>query len=529
MKKKVEFKRKNKNRKISSDIIQKECYLNSFYLSEECNRNLINSLNSIYKNYVSHSSLDEPLEFNNLRITCHRKLLKLKNRLKHSFQLLQDFNNKFIFNRIPKKVRKNKSEILTDLYKEEKTNNLLNISVISNKSRKSLIKELDEDINPMNMNNNFKSKRVIFSAQHRDFSKNKKIKNTSICKESRNNSATNNRKNISQDDLFLGKISKNLNKKIDSTNLFKKKFSFNKIENFTTCKNNKNPRNYHLYKNRSIRPKSCHERYNNNLLISKNPCVSFKSFGRVSSAYNKTNETTIINKNNNNNLYYLSLKSTKSIINNNTFLKQNLTNITNIKNRRKKSSLIYSGTSSQNTTHAPFLFSPQRHSRYYLLKKATETKNQISEMVSSTINKSKIINSILNNNYSVKEKPRLKIKKRESFKYKKFDWMKVRDELKLKRTNGLLANIDEIELLENDLKKMEKKLSKKRFNIVLSVAKGILRQDRLLNKQLIYNVGFDNRQYRIKYFKLYERLNNKSDNKKKNKKKKKSVENYIIK
>ena len=145
-------------------------------------------------------------------------------------------------------------------------------------------------------------------------------------------------------------------------------------------------------------------------------------------------------------------------------------------------------------------------------------------MASSTINKSKIINSILTKNYSEKEKPRLKIKKREPLEEKKFDWKKVRNELKLKKSNGLLANIDEIELLENDLKKMEKKLSEKRFNILLSAAKRILRHDLLVNKQLIYNVGIDNRLYRIKYFKLYDKLNNKSESKNKNKKKKKLVE-----
>ena len=526
MKKKVDALRKNKNKNIPSDKVQKESFLNSVYLSAENNRSIITSLNNLYKNYVSNSNFNDPIIYDNLSNTGFQKLLKLKNKLKHSYHLLQNFNDKFIFNRIPNKVKKNKSEILIDLYKDEKKKDLLNISSISNKSRNSKIKEFKKDNNQSNKTNNFLTKRIIFSAQHRNFTKNKRLKNTNIYKELRNNLAPTNRRNISQDDIFLDKEAKKLNKENDSTFLYKKISIVNKNEDNATFKRHKNFRNYSTNQRHLIRSKSCHDRYH--LLSSKNPYISYKSLGRPTSAYNKTNETTTINKNNNN-VNYLSPKSTKSKIYNNNNLRQNFTNITNTINSRKKSrKIIYSSISLQNSTSTPFLFS-QNYSKYFLSKKGTETKNQISAMASTTINKSKMINNILNRNYSAKERPQLKLKKRESINNKKFDWTKIRDELKLKDSNGLLAEIDEIELLENDLKKMEKKLSKKRFNFLLTVAKGIVRQDLLLKKPLVYNVGIENHKYRKKFFKLYERLNSKLDCKSKSVHRKKLLEKYKIK
>ena len=526
MKKKVDALRKNKNKKIPSDKIQMESFLNSVYLSAENNRSIITNLNNLYKTYVSNSNFNDPIIYNNLSNTGFQKLLKLKGKLKHSYHLLQNFNDKFIFNRIPTKVKKNKSEILIDLYIDEKKKDLLNISAISNKSRNSKINQFEKNNNQSNKTNNFLTKRIIFSAQHRNCTKNKRLKNTTIYKELRNNSASINRRNISQDDLFSDKESKKLNKENDSTFLYKKISIVNKKEDNANFKRHKNFRNYSTNQRQLIRSKSCHDRYH--LLSSKNPYISYKSLGRTSSAYNKTNETTTINKNNVN---YLSPKSTKSKIYNNNNLRQNFTNITNTINSRKKSrKIIYSNISLQNSSSTPFLFSQQNHSKFLLSKKGTETKNQISAMASSTINKSKIINNILNRNYSAKERPRFKIKKRESIDNKKFDWTKIRDELKLKESNGLLAEIDEIELLENDIKKMEKKLSKKRFNFLLTVAKEIVRQDLLLKKPLVYNVGIENHKYRKKFFKLYERLNNKLDGRSKSVHRKKLLfEKYKIK
>ena len=509
MKKKSDTLRRNRNKKFSTDKVQKSSFLNSIYLSAEYNRCLMNSLINIYKNYTADSNMKDIVVYNNLRNTSFQKILNIKNRLKHSFQLLQRFDDKFIFNRIQNKVKKNKSEILNNLYKDENIDDLLNISAISKKSKKSIKYQKENGNNPINIKNNYTSKKIIFSSNNPSFRPKKLLKETTVYNnESRNKSALFNRRKISKDDLLLNKASKNLNKTNKSINLDNKVFSFNKKENQTT------------------RPKSSNERSNINLLNPRYRYISYKSFRRTSSPYNKTKETTIYNNK------YLNCFTPKSKNYNKNNLKQNFTNDTNTKYSGKKSrKTIYSNTSSHNfskNNSTPFLFSAKNNSRYNLSKKFTETKNQISAIISSTINKSKKINNIISQNYSINKKPRIIIKESQSSDDKKFDWAKVRKELKLKNSNGLLAKVNEIEILEENLKKMGKRLNKKRLNIIKSVAKGIIRHDLLLNKELIYNVGIQNRKYNKKYFKLYEKLTNNINCKSMNLNKKNLIEKYII-
>ena len=97
----------------------------------------------------------------------------------------------------------------------------------------------------------------------------------------------------------------------------------------------------------------------------------------------------------------------------------------------------------------------------------------------------------------------------------------MRKELKLKDSNGLLGEINEIEILERDLKKMSERLSKKRLNILKPIARSTIRESILLNKEVIYNVGIEHNKYRKKYFKLYNILPNLKN-------RRKCVENFII-
>ena len=57
--------------------------------------------------------------------------------------------------------------------------------------------------------------------------------------------------------------------------------------------------------------------------------------------------------------------------------------------------------------------------------------------------------------------------------------------------------------MKNNLEKMKKIITKKEINIIKSINRGMIKEDLLLNKRLIYNVGLENRVNRQKYLELY--------------------------
>ena len=162
--------------------------------------------------------------------------------------------------------------------------------------------------------------------------------------------------------------------------------------------------------------------------------------------------------------------------------------------------------------------------KYSISKIACETNKEIESIAYKTINDANKINSEVRKNYSSHNEPKIKIKKNylaELLNDTKIDLVKLRTNLKLKDSNGLLGEINEIEILEKDLKRMSKMLNKTNLNILKPIARGLIHKDLILNKRLIYNVGIEHRKSRKKYFKLYDILNNL-------KIRQKIVENYII-
>ena len=126
---------------IYSDNIQKSYYLNQSYLAAEYNKDILNSLNSIYQNYKKNYH-DHIIE-NNLRIIGYKRLFDLKKRLKESIQSLKNFDDKYIFNIIQNKNKKNISATNLIINKEE--NKSLNISNINKKSKPSEINKTTKD------------------------------------------------------------------------------------------------------------------------------------------------------------------------------------------------------------------------------------------------------------------------------------------------------------------------------------------------------------------------------------------------
>ena len=71
-----------------------------------------------------------------------------------------------------------------------------------------------------------------------------------------------------------------------------------------------------------------------------------------------------------------------------------------------------------------------------------------------------------------------------------------------------MGKINEIKILEKDLKKIGERLTEDKMKILKPIAQGILRQDILANKKLKYNVGIENRKFLRKYFKYFGKLTN---------------------
>ena len=87
MKKKSDTQRRNRNKKFSTDKVQKSSFLNSIYLSAEYNRCLMNSLINIYKNYTADSNMKDIVVYNNLRNTSFQTNFKYKKQIKTFFSI----------------------------------------------------------------------------------------------------------------------------------------------------------------------------------------------------------------------------------------------------------------------------------------------------------------------------------------------------------------------------------------------------------------------------------------------------------
>ena len=325
---------------------------------------------------------------------------------------------------------------------------------------------------------------------------------------------------------YLKNNSKRLKSADNSSNLYEKINNINKKED-----NKQN--NNSLYKEKILQQKS--KSKNNLLFIPKTKTITYKSFIRSSSAINRTYKT-IINKNKKN-INFISYKTEN---NNKSNLNNNLTNTSNritsaTNNIRKINHLTSSSLNSidikKKRLHSSLLISSMNKIRYNSTKKARETSKSINYIAFKTINEGNIINYELRRNYSSHKEQSIILTRKNILSESlnndkiehtdKMDLNKLRSELNLKNSNGLFGKINEIDIMKNDLKKMGKRLSKDYMKILKPIARGIIRQDILANKKLIYNVGIENRKIRKKYFKNFDKLTN-------FKKQKKLIENYII-
>ena len=129
-------------------------------------------------------------------------------------------------------------------------------------------------------------------------------------------------------------------------------------------------------------------------------------------------------------------------------------------------------------------------------------------IIYKTIYEGNIINNTIKKNYSLYKHPKEKNIIVDILKDDKMDLEKLRNNLNLKDSKGINGSINEIQLMENNVKKMENLITKKGINIIRSIVKGMIKEDKILHKSLIYNVGLENRIIRQKYLDLFYQLKN---------------------
>jgi hypothetical protein len=148
-------------------------------------------------------------------------------------------------------------------------------------------------------------------------------------------------------------------------------------------------------------------------------------------------------------------------------------------------------------------FSPIRKKELKLSLNSIQTNERMKPIIYKTIYEGNIINNTIKKNYSLHKHPKEKNIIVDILKDDKMDLEKLRNNLKLKDSRGINGSINEIQLMENNVKKMENLITKKGINIIRSIVKGMIKEDKILHKSLIYNVGLENRMIRQKYLDLF--------------------------
>ena len=168
---------------------------------------------------------------------------------------------------------------------------------------------------------------------------------------------------------------------------------------------------------------------------------------------------------------------------------QTANNITHIKNNNIYTSTITDSNSNTNININGSLSSKKNKKKFFpILKTLLDDNYNLKKDLKLGFN---IITNMIND---FKKNPKKKIPKHE------LNIEKLRKDLKLYNTNNV---IDEIDVVMNNVKKMEKLVKKKDIFFLRKVAKTVLREDKLANKNLV----FDNNNINAKLKKIYERRN----------------------
>ena len=502
---------RNRETNKYNEKINKNRFLNNLEKKLKNDNDFIKKLNNTFKNYeLNIKRRDTKIATNLYNISVNR-FINMKNKLKKSERLLREYDNQYglNFQRNIRKINTNKTDkiLLSKTQKKDEDYKDNNSSIFSEAN----INHNDEYCLSKNSRQN--SKKDI---------NNGKFKRHYSVYYNENNYAKKFRKIIINEKKIREKMRRieQLTSLLNDLDVIEKKEA---IDNNKCFKVEKTSVKYLPFYRKKIngenRVKSALYRFK----LNKN---KIKLLSEEKSIYNKKN-ISFSPKKKESSIKNLK-KNFRSQFNMNTlsdFNSDNLSNISNIQKNMKRSKYSYSSSSflnfnSNHNKKKAFLLnlSPKENKN---MNFSIQRKREIRPIMNRTIDEGKKINEIIKKNYSLHKEPKI-IKKRfiDILKEEKKDFSKLRDNLKLKDSNGINGSINEIQIMENNIKKMEKYITKKGIKIVRAVARGMIKQDLLLHKRLIYNVGFENRVNRQKYLDLFNSLKNPNI-------KKKDIENNL--
>ena len=479
-----------------NDKVEKKLYLENINMKNKINSDLLFKLTSTFKSYnFSSDKKDTKIESNLFNIGAKRSLL-LRKKMNKVRNLIQDFDNQFSINFDLKNYNKENA-----LKKEENKEKYI---------KEESYSDFDFDLNKINESTKVIDNGDKILTNKKNFFKEMK-KGKIYLKEEKNieNKIIKDNKIIGLYDAFKyyellynykyfitekdierlrfnilnKKEKKNLDNFLKSSTLILDKYK----EQCEKCKNDKiknkkrykNNINIHIYnKNRS----------NNNLNIFKtelnfsNDNNSKKTLKRAFSGYSSSY--------NSKSKLYLTRPTTAST---NNFLKQKSNNNPNLKSN-KNIELNLSNISSSNND----IIKPEKKIKTKKPQNILLIKRKIESLSSNISSKAKELKLELEETYKniMKEiedekKPVKKVKKKMNINIEK-----IRTDLNLKRRGG---GIDENKLIMDNVDKLYKSLPKSHVNLMRSIAKIIINEERRKNKPTIYDDTYDNKKFKEKF------------------------------
>ena len=494
-------------KKSRNDKVEKKLYLENINMKSHINSDLLSKLTSTFRSFNFQSGMNDPKIVSNLFNIGSKRSLLLRRSVNKVRNMIQDFDNQFsikydfnsekqnnnnICNKYNYETKQIKEKSYSDFDFNLNKTNETNTDVMNNKSltnKKNFFKEMkkgekylnEEQIietelknekKIMGLKNAFKYYELLYKYKY--FLTEKDI----LCL------SFNRRKEMEKKEL--SKYIKQSKIKLENHKEKCEKCEANKKNNKFKYKNNLNIHLFH--KNFSD------SNINNNSNSKKNLKKAFS--GISNSIISNSNKNYFIN--NSNSKYSKAITRPTTASPNNFQKFNNQMNYNSLNSAKKSNSnLNLSEISSKNLEINPF---PKKKSEIKSDKsnKNLSIKNKIKNISENILTTGDRIKNNLEETYqNIMEKIEEEKKQVKKVKKKmKINIDKIRTDLNLKYTG---EGIDENKMIMDNVDKLYKTLPKTHVNLMRSIAKIVIEEDRRKNKPSIYNYTYDNKLFKKKH------------------------------